>query len=57
MDITDLISHIKGNVYSMINLKSQKFSKVDPNINDSIPSLLSNCKKTFDDLKRVDSLL
>ncbi len=54
-DITLLIMDIKQQVYQIINVST--ISQKKAIINNDIPSIMSACKKTFEDLKRIETIL
>ncbi len=56
-DISDLILKIKSNVYEIVNIKTNRFINESVKVKANISSIFSHCKRSFDDLKRISSIL
>jgi hypothetical protein len=54
-DMSAVISQVKGLAYTLINIPQPAF-KNSPIVND-ISSVMSACKRTYDDIKRTESIL
>lgn len=54
-EMSAVISQVKSLAYSLINIP-QPAAK-NPTINNDIASVMSACKKAFDDIKRTESIM
>lgn len=54
-DMSGMISQVKAMVYSLINIThpAPRLTQVSPDIH----SIMAACKRTYDDLKRTESIL